>query len=87
MFAYDVGGHAQYRTGFHLVQIHGLIALYLHIIGGGVFQRGLDVVHREHRRTTQHTGLVVFFKRLDAGKEEIASVGIDGGKRHAGVVH
>ena len=79
----DVRGHAQDRPRLDLEQVHRLIAFHLDVIGAGVFQRGLHIVHCQHRRPPEHPGFAFRLQRLDAGKEEVRAVRIDGGQVHA----
>ena len=78
----DVRGHAQNRPGLDLEEIDGLIAFDLNIIGAGILQRGLHVVHGQHRGTPEHPRLAFGLKSLHPGEEVVGTVRVDGGKVH-----
>ena len=75
----DVGRHLQDGPGVDLEQVGRLVARYGNVVGAGIFQRGLHVVHGQHGRLAQHAGLTVFFQSGDAGQEIVRAVGIQGG--------
>lgn len=75
----NVGRHLQDGPGVDLEQVGRFVARYGNVVGAGIFQRGLHVVHGQHGRLAQHAGLTVFFQSGDAGQEVVRAVGIQGG--------
>ena len=74
-----VGCHLQDGPGVDLEQVGRFVARYGNVVGAGIFQRGLHVVHGQHGRLAQHAGLTVFFQSGDAGQKIVRTVRIQGG--------
>ena len=72
--------HLKHGAGIDLEQICGVFTGHGNIVGAGVLQRSLHIVHGQNGRFAQHARLAVFFQSVDARQKIIRPVRVKSGE-------